>query len=261
MTNSSFYTKLPNRGLIHIEGADRHDFLQRLISNDMNALEPGKALYSCLLTPQGKFLHDFFALEGGEFTMLECEGGKRAQDLYDTLNTYRLRADVQISVEDNTPVSVVFGANNTTGYADPRDPEMGWRSFEKPEGLEEKPFETWDEHRISLCIPDGSRDMIPQKSTLLECNIDKLNGVSFEKGCYVGQEPTARMHYRGLVKKHLYVMQLPPLAGGIESGSEIRAEGKLIGEMRSSCGDVGLALLKDAHVDLLKNGPIQLAGS
>src|SRR5262249_1470075 len=118
-----------------------------------------------------------------------------------------------------------------------------WRSFEKPQNLEEKPFEVWDAHRIRLCIPDGSRDMIPGVSTLLECNIDRLNGVSWDKGCYMGQELTARMHYRGLAKKHLYAIQSDhPLPA---FGEEIRIDGQLIGEMRSSCGDVGLALLKD----------------
>ncbi|GJL85224.1 MAG: glycine cleavage system protein T [Micavibrio sp.] len=227
----AFFTKLPNRGLIHLEGDDRHDFLQGLITNDIEKLEPGKALYACLLTPQGKFLHDFFISDGDRFTLLECEGDIRAQDLFERLNKYRLRADVQISVEEDVPVYVIFGNQNTPGYTDPRDPEMGYRSFEKPDGLEEKPFEEWDIHRIKLGIPDGSRDMIPGKSTLDEANIERWNGVSYEKGCYVGQELTARMHHRGLGKKHLQTVQLGSLPDKAE--------------LRSSCGDIGLALIRE----------------
>lgn len=314
MTEEQFYTRLSGRGLIHVEGEERHEFLQNLITNDVNALEPGRALYGCLLTPQGKFLHDFFVSAGEDFLLLECEGGVRAQDLFRRLNMYRLRTDVQISMEESLPVYAVFGNSSGAGYPDPRDPDMGRRSFEKPQDLEEKPFEAWERRRILLGVPDGSRDMIPEKSTLLESNIDRLNGVSFKKGCFVGQELTARMHYRGLAKKHLYTVTAsplpnPPPAGGkgIEdnpfpqgsraapdspflsggrasaktpsplggrervggqnsgaqrkivfletlppSGEDIRIEGKRIGEMRSSCGDIGLALLKDKAVDTLR---------
>lgn len=284
MTENAAYTRLPNRGLIHVEGEQRHDFLQNLVTNDLKNITPGKAIYSCLLNPQGKFLHDFFITEGDGFILLECEGGERAQDLYKSLNTYRLRADVKISVEDDVPVYAILpimssqakprdlihdytGSDPSTslrsgrddnffGYPDNRHTNMGLRSFEKPQNIEEQPFEFWDRHRIALCIPDGSRDMITGSTTMDEAHIEKLNGVSYDKGCYVGQELTARMHYRGLGKKHLYAVQgaLPAPA------EEIKIDGKLAGEMRSNCGDVGLALLKDEAAEKLpKAGPfIQL---
>lgn len=255
MPEKATYTSLPRRGLIHVEGPDRREFLQNLITNDLKFLKPGQALYACLLTPQGKFLHDFFVSEGESFVLLECEGGTRAQDLYKRLNAYRLRADVKISVEENIPVYAVLpplippvsGGVWEGAYPDPRHPNMGWRSFEKPD-LQEQPLEFWDRQRIKLCIPDGSRDMIPEQSTLDEAHIEKLNGVSYEKGCYVGQELTARMHYRGLGKKHLYAIE-----GALsEPGAEIKSEGKTIGEMRSNCGDMGLALLKDDSLNKLQ---------
>jgi folate-binding protein YgfZ len=155
------------------------------------------------------------------------------------------------------------------GYPDPRHAMMGYRTFTKPM-LPEKPFAAWDSLRISLTIPDGSRDMIPEKSTLLESGIDKLNGISFEKGCYTGQELTARMHYRGLAKKHLRTISLSSLSESsfrrkpesmehsttmdpgirrddniIKWGEDIHMNGQLIGEMRSSCGNSGLALIKN----------------
>ena len=247
MTENATYTSLPGRGLLQVEGPDRHHFLQNLVTNDVSKLAPGRAVYACLLTPQGKFLHDFFITEGDGVILLECEGGVRAQDLYRRLNMYRLRADVKISVEDHVPVYAVFGAVNTAGYPDPRDPEMGYRSFDKPGGIKEESFDFYDRHRIKLRIPDGSRDMIPEKSTLDEAHIELLNGVSYDKGCYVGQELTARMHYRGLGKKHLHAIEghLP------QPGEEIFVDGKLIGEMRSRCGDVGMALLKSESLENL----------
>lgn len=249
-----FFVKLPDRGLIHIEGEERVKFLQNLVTNDIEALSAAQSVYACLLTPQGKFLHDFFVRDGGDVLLLDCEGGTRAQDLYKRLNMYRLRSKIALSVEDHHDVYAVLppsippasGGDVRGGCApDPRHPDMGWRTFEKPEGIEEKPFSEWDTRRLHLAIPDGSRDMVPEQSTMLESNIDKLHGISFEKGCYIGQEVTARMHYRGLAKKHLYALEgkNAPLP---ESGTEIHINGKRMGEMRSSCGTAGLALLKDA---------------
>lgn len=232
-----FYVTLKNRGLIHIEGEDRKSFLQGLVSNDLNGLSAEKILYACLLTPQGKFLHDFFIHEGEGFLLIDCEGGDRAQDLYDRLVKFRLRAKVKLSVETDHPVYAVFNAPET-GLPDPRQTSLGNRSFEKPEA-EEKPFEEWDRLRISLTIPDGSRDMDLEKSTLAEGHIDKLNGVDWNKGCYMGQELTARMHYRGLAKKHIRTIKIsgeaPAPFTDLQNG----------GQMRSSCSDIGLALLKD----------------
>lgn len=233
MTETPFFTKLKNRGLIHIEGPDRRSFLQNLITNDLNKLVPGGLLYACLLTPQGKFLHDFFIHDTGEALLLDCEGAERAEDLYKRLNMYRLRADIQISIEKSIPVYAIFGA--AIGLPDPRHPNMGTRSFEKPDDLPEKPFEDWDTRRIRLTIPDGSRDLIPEKSTMDEARMDQLNAIDYKKGCYIGQELTARMHYRGLGKKHLRtvnIIDLPPKA-----------------ELRSQCREIGIALVRDKDIE------------
>lgn len=259
--STPFFVRLQDRGLIHIEGGDRKDFLQGLVTNDIRKLEPGKILYACLLTPQGKFLHDFFIHEGEDFLLLDCEGGHRAQDLYDRLNRYRMRADVRISMEKEQAVYAISGPRTSgTSLPDPRHPSLGLRSFEKPDNFEEKPFAKWDILRITLVVPDGSRDMEEERSTLPECNIDKLNGVARDKGCYVGQEVTTRMHHRGLVKKHLYAVRFdgaapPPF-------TDIEVNGRTAGNMRSSCGDIGLALLKDDTLKELDydSSPIRLLG-
>ncbi len=247
---------LQDRGLIHIEGPDRKAFLQGLITNDIETLAPGRLLYACLLTPQGKFLYDFFIHEGDDVLLVECEGGARARDLYDRLNKYRLRAKVALSLEESHPVYAVLRA--PLGLADPRRPDMGYRIFQKPD-LPERAFADWDRHRIMLAVPDGSRDMIVEKSTLLECNLDRLNAIDWNKGCYMGQELTARMHYRGLAKKHLYAVRMP---GGCPLPlSDLYIGETLIGDMRSSQGDVGLALLKDDALGLLhEQDQIRLLG-
>ena len=207
MTDVPFFTALQNRALIKVEGKDAHDFLQNLITNDMDEMAPERILYACLLSPQGKFLFDFFMHQGNGFYLLDCEGGERADDLAKRLGMYRLRADVAISVEDNVTVYAVFGDGDGSGLPDPRHPEMGNRSFTKP-GLPERPFEEWDKRRIRLEIPDGSRDLLVNKSTMDEAHMDMLKAISYDKGCYIGQELTARMHYRGLGKKHLQMVDI-----------------------------------------------------
>lgn len=259
MTQTAYITTLPSRGIIEVVGPDTNQFLQSLITNDLNALTQDAVLYSCLLTPQGKFLHDFFIsfLKSKDGLRLECEGKERAQHLYQLLSKYKLRQDVELTCHEDVEVcSLLFEDKNMPWniqdlaqqdiFKDPRHENMGFRCYSKPHleeflknteqkkqgiSLEEKSFSYWDRNRIKLCIPDGSRDLMPEKSTLDEGRIQDLNGVSFDKGCYIGQEITARMHYRGLGKKHLYSVNLDNLPSGAE--------------LRSSCEDIGLALMKD----------------
>lgn len=246
MTQQPFFTTLKGRGTLKISGIERKDFLQALITNDIEKLTPETCLYSCLLSPQGKFMFDFFIHEQDEALIMDCEGGSRLKDLAQMLNMYKLRRDVNITINDNTDLYAIFGTDKY-GYKDPRHPDMGYRSFEKPKDIIEGNWQDWDLTRISLTVPDGSRDMEPKKSTMDEARLDQLNAVSYEKGCYIGQELTARMHYRGLGKKHLYTVT--PATFGMKTfpkaGEAIEFENKNIGEMRSSCNEVGIALLKD----------------
>ncbi len=230
MPQEPFFTILNNRATLKITGKDSRNFLQGLITNDINLLDSQSCIYACLLTPQGKFLYDFFITENNGVLTLDCEGGERASALAKLLNMYKLRADVTIEVTDNVPIYAIFGTD-TIGTPDPRHIDMGYRSFDKPDNIPEKPFEEWDKTRIERTIPDGSRDLIPQKSTMDEARMDQLGAVSYDKGCYVGQELTARMHYRGLGKKHLQTVNLNDLPEGAE--------------LRSSCGDIGIALVKN----------------
>lgn len=245
---NTFFVKLRPRGVIYVEGDDRKDFLQRIVTNDLNLLEEQSAIYSCLLTPQGKFLHDFFISKGPDSYFIECEGQDRASDLYQHLNRYKLRSAVTMSLDEQTPVYACFGVTPTPGYQDPRHAGLGWRSFSKPEDtIRQEPFELWDRLRINLEIADGSRDAVLERSTLEELNIPRHNGVSFTKGCYVGQELTARVENRGLAKKHLRLFSNENEQSLPAFGEIIKDGDKTVGEMRSSCHDIGLAVIRDAQ--------------
>ena len=238
---SLHYTYLDNRAAITVSGPDRYDFLQELITNDIQKVENG-LVYACLLSPQGKFLFDFFIRQEDEDLILECEGGERAEALLKKLKLYKLHSDVTLNL-NNQDVWTLWGDMDLEHPRDPRHLDLGFRSYEKPEQGKEAPFEAWDKHRISLCVPTGSRDLIPEKSTLSEGNMDALNAIDYKKGCYVGQELTARIHYRGLAKKRLYTVEFESEAPAPLSDLKDN-DGKSIGEMRSSSGNLGLALLK-----------------
>ncbi len=229
MTEKAFYTRLENRGLIRVSGADAERFLQGLVTNDVTRLALEPCLYACLLSAQGKFLYDFFMTLVDGVYLLDCEGGARARELAARLLMYKLRSAVEVEVVEDHAVYAVFGTE--VGVADPRHVEMGRRSFEVPNGVEAVEFARWDQRRIKLCVPDGSRDFLVGKSTMDEGRMDTLNAVDYDKGCYIGQELTARMHYRGLGKKHLAVVDVNMLPEGAA--------------LRSSCGDVGIALVRD----------------
>lgn len=258
------FVPLPHRGIVGVKGPQRRDFLQRLVSNDVGLLDTQKSLYACLLTPQGKFLHDFFMTEQEDEILLDCEGAERAQDLTRRLQGYRLRAEVAISCMPDVPLYAVFPSGETAllppgAFPDPRHADMGWRSRTRPEisGMEEKPFTEWNSLRLSLGIADGSRDLVPGVSTLAEGHIAHFHGVSYTKGCYVGQELTARMHHRGTGKRHLYPVRFE--GGAPAPGTEIHLNGESVGEMRSSCGETGLALLRDEAAEKLRiPGPIRV---
>jgi folate-binding protein YgfZ len=251
---------LPLRGVLSLGGADRVTFLQGLVSNDVNAVLPGSAIYAALLTPQGKFLHDMFIIEAGDHFLLDCEAA-RADDLLKRLTAHKLRAKITLDkVISGYDVWAAWDGDAPKGWLpDPRLAALGSRILlkkgTKPDHVRAARFEDYDRHRISLGVPDGSRDLIVGKSTLAEGNLDLLNGISFTKGCYLGQELTARLHHRGLVKKRIFPVKItgvPP-----EFGSIVRDGADDIGDMRSACGerlreaqsepisscDVGLALL------------------
>ena len=274
-----------SRSLVRIEGADARTFLQGIVSNDVNKVSPARAVYAALLTPQGKYLHDFFIAELGGALMLDCEAARR-DDLLRRLARFKLRSKAALAPgPDGAAVALIYGAGALAAlglaaergvakpfagglvYADPRLCEIGARAI-LPQGARAalaaagirpgSPAD-YESSRIELGLPDGSRDLEIEKSILLESGFDELAGVDWDKGCYMGQELTARTHYRALVKKRLVPVRIdgptpapgtPILAGGAEAGV-----------MRSAGDGAGLALLKIealSGIEPLRAGPARL---
>lgn len=252
--SSPFFVKLKNRGAVFVSGPDRRSFLQGLVTNDVYLLDSQPCVYACLLTPQGKFLHDFFMTEQGDTIVLECEGGDRAQDLMTRLSHFKLRSKVTLErIEEKDVFQIICGPGQgpENSLPDPRHTSLGFRSFQPPAGLPEHPFEDWDYLRILHTVPDGSRDLVTGQSTLEDGHIDRLNGVSYTKGCYMGQELTARIHYRGLAKRHLITIKNANTGPFPDFGTQINSKDIILGEMRSSCREIGLALIKDNAIPAL----------
>ncbi|HEY1798553.1 MAG TPA: folate-binding protein [Stellaceae bacterium] len=255
MPNSRF-ALLPDRGILAVGGDDRASFLQGLISNDTTRLAPDRALYAAFLTAQGKYLHDFIMVEHDGVIRLDAEAARIA-DLRRRLSMYRLRAKVTIEELPDLAVAAVFGGDlPDIALSDPRLPELGGRVILPRDslrstltglGLAEAGFAEYDRLRLGLGIPDGSRDLVVDKSILLEAGFDELHGVDWQKGCYIGQELTARTKYRGLIKKRLFPVKIDGPAP--RSGTILTLDGKEAGEMRSSLGDIGLALVRLENVD------------
>ena len=245
------FTVLEDRGILAVSGDDRATFLQGLVSNDTSKLAPGQALYAALLTAQGKYLHDFIMVGRDDAIWLDAEAARLA-DLKRRLSMYRLRAKVAIEELSDLAVAAVFGGDlPDIAVPDPRLPELGGRVILPGDslrttltglGLEEADFAEYDTLRLGLGIPDGSRDLVVDKSILLEAGFDELHGVDWQKGCYIGQELTARTKYRGLIKKRLFPVRIDGTAP--EPGAILTIDGKEAGEMRSSRGDMGLALVR-----------------
>ena len=249
---------LPDRAVLRLTGADRVGFLNGLVSNDVALAAPGRAVWAAMLSPQGKWLADFFVFADGEALLLECAAAQRDW-LAQRLTKFRLRADVAIAPAALGVYAAWDGAPPEVGVAapDPRLEAAGWRVLSAGALAENAAFADWDAHRLALGLPDGARDLDADKTVLLEAGFDELNGVSWTKGCYMGQELTARTRYRGLVKRRLLPVRaegaLPP------HGTKVFAGEREVGEMRSSAGCVGLAVLRlDALNGTFAAGGVQV---
>ena len=267
MPDASF-SLLDNRGVFAVSGADRRGFLQGLVSNDVDKVGPEQARYAALLTAQGKYLYDFMMIEFGEAIWLDAEAG-RLSDLEGRLSIYRLRSKAALDERPDLAVAAVFGKGalaamgfsedpgvarpfaSGVAFVDPRLAALGVRCILpradircvlEGTGLLEDGFPAYDRLRLQLGVPDGSRDLVPEKSILLESGFDELNGVDWQKGCYIGQELTARTKYRGLIKKRLMPVEINGPAPA--PGTIVTADGREVGEMRSSRNEFGLALLR-----------------
>lgn len=252
---------LSNRSLLKLSGGETVDFLQNLVSNDLGKLSPTKAVYAALLTPQGKFLHDFFVIDWNGDTYLDCLTA-RVDDLIRRLTMYKLRADVTIENvtgdfqihalfdSTNETLPIVTGEVKTQGdyllMADPRLSDLGARliipmNAAMPVESDDVSLATYISWRLALGVPEGGTDIVPEKNFLLETNFEELNGVSFSKGCYVGQELTARTKYRANIKKRLLSFTYD---GPLTPGDAISLNGKEIATVSAFQAPHGLALTR-----------------
>ena len=191
-------TTLSDRALLRLSGEDVRGFLQGLVTNDLDLLAEDRPLWAGLLTAQGKALFDFLLWADGEDVLIDCEA-EQAEALARRLALYRLRRAITIALEP--ALAVQWSPDGNEGVLDPRLPALG-RRWLAPAG---EPASGWLEHRLRLGVAEGVAELGSDKTLWLECNAAELNGVSFGKGCYVGQENTARMNWRNKVNRRLVV--------------------------------------------------------
>jgi folate-binding protein YgfZ len=268
MTNLAIH--LEDRSVLAIGGEEARDFLQNLITNDVDNLSGTLAIYAALLTPQGKYLYDFLLAQLDEIILLDVHAAQFA-DLERKLMMYRLRAAVTLDDASNqysvhALLGEVAGLDTDPGacmkvkdgliYRDPRTAKIGARAILPRDtaetiltdlGYVQADRSDYESRRVSLGVVDGVLDMEEEKTLLLEANFEDLNGVAFDKGCYVGQEQTARTKHRATIRNRIYPVAFP---GDVpESGTAISAGGKDIGTVRSTAGHRGLARLRVETVE------------
>ena len=230
---------LESRALIAVGGPDWRSFLQGLLTQDVETLSPGEARFGALLTPQGRLLFDLFIVGRDDGCWLDCAAGRR-EALLQRLTIYRLRAKVTVAL-DETPVFAAWGGAppGSAWIADPRLAELGWRGYAAatPNAVEAD----YDRHRLALGAP-GPADWGEDATYPLEADFDLLNGIDFQKGCFVGQETTSRMKRRGSIKSRMLPIAFdgpPPAPGGEILAGELRA-----GQVLSGAEGQAMALVR-----------------
>ena len=255
-------TKLAHRTLIEIKGADARTFLQGLTTNDMmklgttidsNELMARPSLYTTFLNPQGRFLTDTFVLlMGPDCVWLDVEAA-HADALFKKLMMYRLRSAVTLSQQSDVSIYAVFDENSVlpgTYIHDARHPDMGKRYYtETALNDAQEELDTYDRKRFSLLIPDGTRDIPYERGFIMEYGFDRMGAVDFQKGCYVGQELTARMHYRKLGKRQLACVWFAHEAP--EAGTEITRDGAPVGVVCSRVENMALVHMRTEALEAL----------
>ena len=248
MANQTNIALLPDRGVVSVIGEDAGKLLQGIVTNDMALLDSQPAIHAGLLTPQGKLLFDFFVVRSADGFLLDV-AREKAGDLAKRLTMYRLRAAVTIAdVSDNYVVAAIFGTGahlaDSTTFPDPRLEHLGSRALiaEAHAPAASASAEDYHTHRISLGVPEGGKDFVYGDAFPHEACMDQLNGVSFTKGCYVGQEIVARMEHRGTARKRVV-----PVVADLAlpaTGTEVKAGDVAIGTIGSRAGNRGLAMIR-----------------
>ena len=267
-----YYARSDDASFIIVSGAETIEFLQSILTANIATMPIGGCRPAALLTPQGRILIDMMVYRPSDAEIYLQTDNARSADLLARLRRYRLRRLVNLELGDDMQLTVWWGYVGTTApedpsiFPDPRHADLGCRivssgvrssansGMDLPPALKTAKavaYDNWNARRIAQAIPEGAVDLQPERALMLEAGLDKLAAVDFEKGCYIGQEVTARTHYRGLVKRRLIPMQCdgPPPA----PGSDIIWQGKTIGTSKTAApADAGQSVL----LALLKLGDI-----
>lgn len=248
---------LNDRAILAVSGPEARDLLQGLITNDIHKLTPDAPLYAALLTPQGKILFDFLLYERDHVILLDSARAT-ADALQKRLSMYRLRAKVDIRSRGDLAVVAAWNGDAEGGWRDPRLPGLGYRSI-RPDDGDAASVDAYTAHRLDLGVPEG-RDFGQDEMFALDADLEELNGVSFGKGCYVGQELTARMKHRGTGRKKLLPIEategaLPP------PGSHVSADGSDLGAIISIYQTRGFALIRLDRLKDAQNTPLASEGT
>ena len=257
-----YYIKNTFSKFIEINGEDRASFLQGLITNDINKCNNNKSpVYSCFLSPQGKFLSDFFITNCNNHYLIEIHE-KYFELFYSKLKIYKLRSKVEFNENSDLLSFVIFSkkipefSKNIILYNDPRNDNLGIKIYIDKQSnelkllklLKEYDYEIYKQILMKNLVPNSTIDLTENKSLLLENNFQNINAIDWDKGCYIGQEITARMKYRSLLKKQIYVLEL--LSGNINPGDVIIEQDINIGNVISKAGKYVLCMLK---INLIKD--------
>ncbi|WHQ47047.1 MAG: hypothetical protein MTP17_01605 [Candidatus Midichloria sp.] len=255
---------LPYRALIRMSGTNKADFLQGIVTNDINLLKEDSLLYTLMLTPQGKVLYDFFILANKDHYLLDIPA-KYIDEIIKKFNMYKLHLDIKIDILDNIKAVISQSSFNDGFFSDPRCHLFSYyRGFMEEEQIDNHPDKLKNYHieRIDLKIPELSIDFMPQERFALELNMDQLNAINYQKGCYIGQEVTARTTYRGTVRKDIYKISFKSLhdAEKVSLGTEVFVGEKVIGQAMQPFGVNCLAILyrEKAQEVVEKNLKLQL---
>ncbi len=259
---------LEDRSVLTVSGEEADAFLQDLVTADMKGLEPGAATYAGLLTPQGKVLFDFFILREAEGYLLDCSAANAA-DLLKRLLMYKLRRKLTIEQLEDLAVAAAWanGEPPVTGsviaYRDPRHAGLGYRLIGPPDtlaALAGSTAGTYHNRRIALGIADSDRDIGSGEVFPHEANMDQLGGVSFKKGCFVGQEVVSRMEHRGTARSRFLPFRLS--GGDVAPGTGITANDRKIGTVTSAADGCALALVRlDRMGSAIEDGQSLNAGA
>ena len=236
--------RLDDRAVLAISGPEARDFLQGLITNDIARLAENAPIYAALLTPQGKILFDFLLLADGSGVLLDCAASAQ-EALRKRLSMYRLRAKVEIAARDDLAVFAGWGNSDAlVAPADPRLAALGYRAI-LPTGTAAPTGDakSYLAHRLELGVPEGS-DFGQDKIFALDGDLDELHAVAFDKGCYVGQELTARMKHRGTARKRLLSVAASDGAALPPNDTSVTAGGRELGTLTNGYGARGFALIR-----------------